>query len=285
MSNVEKCSHPSGAIQRRCFVKKYPAVSSLGFVAVLVLAMICAGYAQKTDEGKIPITTLSDEAKKEFVQGRDLSEKLLGQTSIQHFKNAIAKDPNLALAYFYLAQNSPTAKEYFENMKKATALAAKASEGERLYILGFEAGANGNPTKQKECYDTLVAKYPNDQRAHSALGDYYYGQQEYAQAVAHYEKATAIDSTFSPAYNSLGYAYRPMGNYAEAEKAFKKYIELIPKDPNPYDSYAELLMKMGKFDESITSYQKALSLDPNFVGSHLGIAYNLMFKGKPEVTC
>ena len=71
-----------------------------------------------------------------------------------------------------------------------------------------------------------------------------------------------------------------MGNYPEAETAFKKYIELVPNDPNPYDSYAELLMKTGRFDESIAQYRKALSIDPHFVGSHFGIASNLMFQGK-----
>src|SRR5262245_27921386 len=39
--------------------------------------------------GKIPITTSSEEARKEFLQGRDLNEKLLAQDSIAHFDKAI----------------------------------------------------------------------------------------------------------------------------------------------------------------------------------------------------
>jgi tetratricopeptide (TPR) repeat protein len=73
-----------------------------------------------------------------------------------------------------------------------------------------------------------------------------------------------------------------LGDYPEAEKAFKKYIELVPNDPNPYDSYAELLMKTGRFDESIAQYRKALSIDPHFVGSHFGIAANLLYQGKHD---
>ena len=263
-------------------MKKRGPEWSLLALALVVLMLLCVGCAKKTDEGKIPITTSSDEARREFLQGRDLSDRLLLQNSIQRFESAVAKDSNFALAYFNLAQVSPTAKRFFENMKKSVALAVKVSEGERLLILGFEAGVNGDPAKQKEYYDKLVVLYPGDERAHFALGNYYNGQQEYARAVEHYKKATEIDSNFSPAYNSLGYSYRPMNNYADAEKAFKKYTELIPNDPNPYDSYAELLMKMGRFDESITYYEKALSQDPHFIGSHLGIAANLMFMGKPE---
>jgi len=48
--------------------------------------------------GKIPITTSSEEARKEFTQGRDLNEKLLIQDSIAHFDKAISLDPNFAAA-------------------------------------------------------------------------------------------------------------------------------------------------------------------------------------------
>ena len=112
------------------------------------------------------------------------------------------------------------------------------------------------------------------------LGNYHFGQQDYAAAIAEYKKATAINPAFSQPYNQLGYAYRFLGKYAEAEQAFKKYIELIPDDPNPYDSYAELLMKIGRFDESIKSYEKALSFDPNFVASYIGIGNDHVFLGK-----
>jgi tetratricopeptide (TPR) repeat protein len=246
------------------------------------LMFVLAGCTTQKDTGKVPITTSSEEAKKEFLLGRDLVERTLVQKSIGHFESAIAKDANFAMAYLRLAQTSQTAKPFLENLKKAVALADKASNGERLMILAFEAGVNGNPVKQKKFYDSLVAAYPKDERAHLALGDYYNGQQEYAKAAEQYKKATELDSVFSPAYNSLGYAYRAMDQNADAEKAFKKYIELIPNDPNPFDSYAELLMKMGRFDESIAQYEKALALEPDFVTSHIGIAANLLFKGKPD---
>jgi hypothetical protein len=39
--------------------------------------------ATNSESGKIPVTTASEEARKEFLRGRDLSEKLLIQDSIQ----------------------------------------------------------------------------------------------------------------------------------------------------------------------------------------------------------
>ena len=161
------------------------------------------------NNGKIPITTTSEEAKKALIQGRDLSERLLIQDSIQHFDKAISLDPNLALAELNRANVSPTGKEFFDHLKKAVSLADKASEGERLLILSTEAGANGNVSKQKEMLDKLVAAYPNDERAHFNLGGYYFGQQDYPQAIEHYKKATELEPKYSTAYNILGYALSP----------------------------------------------------------------------------
>ena len=229
--------------------------------------------------GKIAITTSSEDARKEFLAGRELSEKLRLTDSIQHFDKAISLDPNFALAHLNRANVSPTGKEFFEHLKHAVSLADKASDGERMLIQSAEAGANGNPTKQKEILEKLVSAYPNDERAHFNLGGYYFGQQDYAKAIAHYKRATEIAPDYSTAYNILGYAYRQNEAYSDAENAFKKYIELIPNDPNPYDSYAELLLKMGRFDEAITQYNKALAIDPNFVNSYFGIAAAQTYKG------
>ena len=240
-----------------------------------------AGTSAAADAGKIPVTTKSEEARKEFLQGRALAEKLLAQDSLQHFDKAIALDSDFASAELARANASPTAKEFFEHLNKAVALSDKASEGEKLVILANQAGVNGEVGKQKEYLEKLVAQYPNDERAHFNLGGYHFGQQEFGPAIEHYKKATELAPDYSQAYNILGYSYRQQGDYANAEQSFKKYIELIPNDPNPYDSYAELLLKMGKFDDSIVQYRKALSIDKNFVPSHFGIAADLMYLGKP----
>jgi len=238
--------------------------------------------AASADAGKVPITTKSEEAKQEFLQGRDLAEKLRAQESVAHFDKAIGLDPDFASAELARANSAPTAKDFFLHLNKAVALAPKASEAERLVILANEAGANGEVVKQKEYLDNLIALSPNDERVRFSLGNYYFAQQEYEQAIAHYKKAAEVAPSYSPVYNILGYAYRQQGSYTEAEQAFRKYIELIPDDPNPYDSYAELLLKMGRFDDSIAQYRKALSKDEHFVPSHFGIAADLMYLGKPD---
>ena len=267
-----------------------PRLKLISLIIVLIVFAGCQVEPNKTAPasssnatgsaaGKIAITTTSEEARKEFLAGRDLSEKLRITDSIQHFDKAISLDPNFALAHLNRANVSPTAKEFFEHLKHAVTHSDKASDGERMLIQAAEAGANGNPAKQKEILDKLVAAYPNDERAHFNLGGYYFGQQDYKEAISHYKKATELAPDYSTAFNILGYAYRQNEQFADAETAFKKYIELIPNDPNPYDSYAELLLKTGRFDEAITQYNKALAVDPNFLNSYFGIAAALTYKG------
>ena len=123
-------------------ISRLSLVLSLG----LALATFTACNKSGTDtasasEGKIPITTRSDEAREEFLQGRDLADRLLAAESLQHFDKALSIDPEFASAELARANSSPTAKDFFDHQKKAVALAGKASEGEKLLILANEAGA------------------------------------------------------------------------------------------------------------------------------------------------
>ena len=270
----------------------------LSSLAVAALCVAASGCAQKeapapaapalsatpkpAAAAKIPITTSSEAARAEYLEGRNLVDNLQITNSIAHFQKAVELDAGFAMAELSLANSSPTGTGFFEHLNKAVALADRASNGERLLILAAQAGANGNVKGVKEYLDQLVAAYPDDERAHFALGGWYFGQNQFAEAIEQYRKATELNPSYASAFNLLGYAYRQNENYPEAEKAFQRYVELIPKDPNPYDSYAELLLKMGRFDDAIAQYRKALEIDPNFINAYQGIAMALLYQGKAD---
>lgn len=258
------------------------ALQHIIMLVAATAAFVLTGCTTQKDTGKVPITTSSEEAKKEFLRGRDLADAMRPQQSTEAYLRAVALDSNFAMAHLNLAGSTLSGKESFAHLKKAIALAGKVSEGERLIILAAGAALNNDLAKQLECYDKLIALFPNDERVLYMVGDFHSGRREYAKAIEYLKKATELAPQFALPNNSLGYAYSGMKNYVESEKAFKKYAELVPDNPNPLDSYAELLMKTGKFDESIATYRKALEKDPNFYYSHLGIAANFLYKGKPD---
>ena len=254
--------------------------STVRTAGILLCVLIAGGgsaHGQAAPPKKVPVTTSSEEARKLYLQGRDFAEKLRATDANRLYREAAAKDPGFALAHVGVANTSGTTKEFLEAAARAVALVDKVSEGERKIIRALDAAAKGEPAAVLSNYVELVALFPDDERAHTLLGNNYFGRQEYDKAIAAFTKATTVNPSFSQPYNQLGYAYRFVDRFAEAETAFKKYIELIPNDPNPYDSYAELLMKMGRFDESNKMYEKALAIDSNFVASYIGIGNNQMF--------
>lgn len=251
------------------------------FVSIVLWIMFFVLPINLLAQGKeIPITTSSKEALKYFTQGRDLAEDIEFITAAPFFDKAIAKDPGFAMAYLYRSMSGGGAKVAQENMDKAVSLADKVSEGEKLVILSYQAGNDGNAEKQKEYLDQLVKLFPSDKRAQLLAGNYFYNNYNYSKALPYLEKATELDKNFAIAYNMIGYCQSALTNYTAAEKAFQTYIKLKPTKANPYDSYAELLLTMGKYDESIAQYKKAVEIDPvNFGASLLGIGHNYIFKG------
>ena len=256
------------------------------FVSVALIVLVACGGAptgeKAAGEAKIPVTTSSDEAREAYLYGRKLAEDLRFTDAHQFFLQAVAADPDFAMAHFGVANTSSTAHDFFAALERAVETADGCSDGEQMQIRAFEAGVNGEPDVQRSQLEALVAAYPSDERARGAYAGFLFGLQEDETAIAEYRSAIDINPDFAPPYNQLGYALRRTGDYAGAEGAFQRYTELIPDQPNPYDSYAELLMKMGRFDESIAKYEQALEIDPNFVASYVGISNNRMFMGEME---
>ena len=239
--------------------------------------------SETAEAAKIPITTTSEEARDLYLQGRTLAENLRAIDAQEPLQQAVEKDPTFASAYLLLATTSQDNEGFFSNLEKAVANVGTASEGERLQIQALKAGIDGRADEQLALLKELVQKFPEDERAHNALGNQlFFARQEYDPAIAEYQKAVEINPEHSASWNSMGYAARAAGRFDEAENAFRKYIEVLPGEPNPYDSYAEFLMKMGRHDESIAQYRKALEVDPTFTASDVGITVNQSLMGQGD---
>ncbi len=231
---------------------------------------------------KVPITASTEEARDAFIEGRALLSDLHFTESKPFFERAVALDPDFTMAYVLLATASQNASEFFSAVENAEASASGASAGEQLIVDAVVAASRNDQTGQADALATLLALYPDDERVHNRLGNYYNGQQNFAQAIEHYERAVAINPGYATAFNALGYAHRSSDHLDEAKMAFEKYVELIPDEANPYDSYAELLMEMGQYDESIENYRKSIRIDRNFASAYAGISVNEALRGNSD---
>ncbi len=253
-------------------------VGGLIFFLLIVLHMGCVSRANPQEE--MQITTKSDEARKIFLEARQMQENLRRDEARKLFSRAIEEDSDFALAHLHRALTGTSAMDFQKHLQHAVALKSKVSEGERLRIEVVEANANNNPLKSIELQQQLVQMYPKDKRARSGLGSTYYFRQDYDMAISHLEKAIEIDKGYAAPYNMLGYSYKEKGDYAKAEEAFKNYIRVIPDEANPHDSIADLYTKMGRHEDAIKHYKKALELYPAFTSSQRKIGSNLVLMGK-----
>jgi tetratricopeptide (TPR) repeat protein len=231
---------------------------------------------------KVPVTTSSEDAREAFLTGRALLSDLHSTESIPFFEQAVSLDPDFAMSYVLLAAASQTAAQFFLAIENAEASTAGLSQGEKLIVDAVVAASRNDQRGQAKALADLLDLYPDDERVHNRLGNYYNGQQNFSKAIEHYEKAVTINPSYATAYNSLGYAHRSSDQLDAAKTAFEKYVELIPDEANPYDSYAELLMEMGQYDESIQNYRKSIKLDRNFASAYAGISINEALRGDPE---
>jgi len=258
------------------FFRVLRTVGLLAFALLIVLPTIAGAQRE------IPVTTKSDEARKIFVQARQLFDNIRFDEARELFSKAVEKDPDFALAHLYRAFTNTSDMDFQSHLQKAAALAPKVSEGERLMIEATQADAENNPVKALQLSEQLVQKHPNDKYAHQNLAFAYSGRDEDDKAITELEKAIAIDKNFASAYNSLGYAYYGKGDYQKSEEAFKNYIRLVPREANPYDSLADLYTKMGRYEDAIQNYKKAVELNPKFAFSQAKIGTTLVLLGKYE---
>jgi tetratricopeptide (TPR) repeat protein len=240
------------------------------------LLLIFVGCCNDED-GKLPITTSSCDARENYLIGRELADNLQKQEALVYFEKAIEQDPDFALAYFGAGLAQSKEEDIFKFLEKSIELIEEVSEGEKLIIKGIQAGINNDFEKQLEYSQKLEEKYPTDEYVLYQIGNLYFSQHKFEKAIEYYKKIIQINTEFAPVYNQLGYALRNLEKFDAAEKVFKKYIKLIPNNPNPYDSYGELLLKMGEYEASLEQYRKAIKHDSNFVASYIGMASNLVY--------
>jgi eukaryotic-like serine/threonine-protein kinase len=130
---------------------------------------------QKFDVPVEQATTNSLEALKAYQLGLELRAHSKNLEARPAFKTAIALDPSFAIAYAQLGSSysnegeTQESKQYF---RKAFELRSRATEPERLYIVGryFDI-VTGELEKGSETYKLWTELYPDEWRSYNALAN------------------------------------------------------------------------------------------------------------------
>jgi tetratricopeptide (TPR) repeat protein len=255
--------------------------------AVLALSLSLAAplYAHHLKKGEsttLPVSTASPRARELYEKGMADYENLYLERCNEDWRGAVKEDPNLAVAWAWIAFNSSNPKEVSEARARAKELAPKTTDGEQLMVAWISKVQEGDFLGGITAMNDMLEMYPHDKHLLYLAGNWLMGENGNDQAQRFFEKALALDKNFPAALNDLAYVQARNREFAKAFAAMDRYVALLPKEPNPQDSYGELLRMAGNFEGSITHYRAALKIDPDFVTSQLGLGDTYALMGSQE---
>jgi TolB-like protein/predicted Zn-dependent protease len=237
--------------------------------------------SEKTAISKKP--TANPEAYELYLQGRFFWNKRTGadlRKSIDYFNQAIAKDPNYALAYGGLAQtyivfsafNGGAPADSFPQAEAAAkkALALDPSLSDALTALASCKASYefkfGDAMKE---YERVIQLNPNDATAHHWLAvDTFASTGQYVRELAEMKRALELDPLSLIINSNLGVAYIHGGRLDEAIAQLRKTIEMDSTFYVARCHYGSALELQGKTAEAIEQYEKAAAItdDPIALG-------------------
>ncbi len=237
----------------------------------------------KQADTAMPVTTSSAAARALYEKGMQDYENLYLERCNDDWRAAVKADPNLAVAWAWIAFNGSDPKEVSAAREKAKALAPKLTPGERLMIAWIAKVQEGDFLGGISAMNDMLEMYPKDKHLIYLAANWLMNENGDDQAQRLLEKALTLDKNFPAALNDLAYVYARSRQFAKAFAAMDRYVALLPGEPNPQDSYGELLRMAGNFEGSLQHYRAALKIDPDFVTSQVGLGDTYALMGNQEL--
>jgi TolB-like protein/Tfp pilus assembly protein PilF len=219
--------------------------------------------------------TENSEAHDLYLRGRYFMGKRGAENfrkAIDYFNQAIAKDPNYALAYAGLSDcydllpqwNAGSRSEYVPKAKAAAikAVAIDNNLAEAHASLGAALYSNDmNFVESKREFERAIELDPNYANAHYFFGfSVLLALGEFDRAIAELRRAVELDP-FSVVINAnLGYGYTIVRRYPEALSQLQKTLEMDPNFGHTYRCLGQALELSGQLDQAIAAYEKGRNI-------------------------
>lgn len=213
---------------------------------------------------KHPITTTSTAARSHFLLGQ--REFDLGRfiDANEHFKAAVAADPNFAFGYLNVANTANSLDEFKTNLALAEQHAAGASEAERIQIQMARKGYDNDLSGQVALGQQLVAKYPDSPRAWLALAGAQGALNRNAEARASMAKALGLAPKLFVAHTAMGnnYIFGEPRDFTKAQEHMQEAVTLAPDEPNAHMGLGDAYRAQKNLEKARDEYVRGHELDP-----------------------
>lgn len=134
----------------------------------------------------------------------------------------------------------------------------------------------GNLTEAKRLYELHLANHSDDHETCHALGILLASNKQFQSALAHIEKAIALNANQATYYNSLGNVLRHLSELEKAAKAYQKAIKIQPDYAIAYNNLGAVYCQQKKLISSQQAYEKALALKENYADAHCNLGILLI---------
>ncbi len=183
-------------------------------------------------------TAGSLEAAHDFSVGLDLASAGDDEKAIEHFRQALARDPNFGRAYSAWGASAwklGRTAESQEVYQKALSLLDRMTDREKYRTLGlYYLTATRNYEKAIENYNTLVKLYPADRAGHSNLALAHFYRLNFGKALEEARESVKIYPKNDTFRNNYALYAMYAGDFATAEREARRVIEQNPKFAKAY---------------------------------------------------
>jgi len=171
------------------------------------------------------------------------------EQGIQYFQQAIAVDPNYALAYAGLADCYNLLDDWGQTAPRDSFPRARAAAEKALALDNSLAEAHVSLAQARGSYDW----------------DWVGAEQEFKRAIQ-------LNPNYATAHQWYGMTLASLHRFAEAEEEVKRARELEPLSPIVNMAVAEVYAWEHKYDAAIEQYKHVIELDPAFPGAYGNLA-------------
>jgi tetratricopeptide (TPR) repeat protein len=213
----------------------------IGRIASLAIVLaFAAGLVGCSQYGKL-------QAKRAFKEANVLYAQQEYKRASVLYEEAIKNDPELSIAYFYLANSydnlfKPSRKGEAENdgyLTKAIEYYKLASEKEQ------------DPTLRKRSFEFLVAAYGPDK------------MNDPSQQEPIVNRMIELDPQDATNYFALAKIREDAGDYPAAEEVLQRAKTARPNDPQVYLQLAGFYNRQEEFDKTIEALNQRAAIEPN----------------------
>ena len=194
--------------------------------------------------------------------------------------NGLEPAPRLKLGAYYLRLDQIS--KATAQLKAVTRLSPQDPQAHYLLALIYSS---------EHKYDLAASEYeiilknaaqddPADTDVYMYLGQLYYAQEKYPQAIEQFLKIVQLDPANTSALYLLGSVYADSNDHTKAIEVFRKVLQIEPENSEALNSLGYMYAEDGvHLDEAIRMVRKAIEIDPANGAYYDSLGWALYKKG------